>query len=76
MRPTVFLSYARGDDEPFVRRLHEDLTQAGWEVCRRPRACKRARSAHTPRRSSDQANYSGQRHESPRQEPVESSDFA
>ena len=23
----VFLSYARGDDEPFVRRLYEDLTR-------------------------------------------------
>jgi hypothetical protein len=29
---TVFLFYARGDDEPFVRRLHGDLTQAGFTV--------------------------------------------
>ena len=28
----VFLSYARGDDEPFVKRLHADLTQAGFTV--------------------------------------------
>lgn len=28
----VFLSYARGDDEPFVRRLHDDLTAAGFTV--------------------------------------------
>jgi hypothetical protein len=28
----VFLSYARGDDEPFVRRLHADLAQAGFTV--------------------------------------------
>lgn len=28
----VFLSYARGDDEPFVRRLHGDLAQAGFQV--------------------------------------------
>ena len=28
----VFLSYARGDDEPFVKRLHADLTQAGFAV--------------------------------------------
>ncbi|MEI7939223.1 MAG: NB-ARC domain-containing protein, partial [Verrucomicrobiota bacterium] len=28
----VFLSYARGDDEPFVKRLHTDLTQAGFTV--------------------------------------------
>ena len=29
---TIFLSYARGDDEPFVRRLYEDLTQRGFDV--------------------------------------------
>ena len=29
---TVFLSYARGDDEPFVRRLHGDLANAGFTV--------------------------------------------
>ena len=28
----VFLSYARSDDEPFVRRLHTDLTNAGFTV--------------------------------------------
>ena len=28
----VFLSYARGDDEAFVRRLHADLTKAGFTV--------------------------------------------
>lgn len=28
----VFLSYARGDDELFVRRLHDDLTAAGFTV--------------------------------------------
>ena len=28
----VFLSYARGDDEPFVRRLHDDLTAAGFQI--------------------------------------------
>ncbi len=28
----VFLSYARGDDEPFVRRLHADLAAAGFTV--------------------------------------------
>ncbi len=28
----VFLSYARGDDEPFVRRLHADLVRAGFTV--------------------------------------------
>jgi WD40 repeat protein len=30
--PSVFLSYARADDEPFVRRLHDDLVHAGVEV--------------------------------------------
>ncbi len=29
---TIFLSYARGDDEPFVRRLYEDLTAHGFQV--------------------------------------------
>lgn len=28
----IFISYARGDDEPFVRRLHADLTAAGFQV--------------------------------------------
>lgn len=32
MPATIFLSYARADDEPFVRRLHGDLTQAGFDV--------------------------------------------
>jgi hypothetical protein len=29
---TIFLSYARGDDEPFVRRLYEDLKAHGFKV--------------------------------------------
>jgi hypothetical protein len=29
---TLFLSYARGDDEPFVRRLYDDLTARGFDV--------------------------------------------
>lgn len=29
---TVFLSYARGDDEPFMKRLYHDLTGRGFEV--------------------------------------------
>src|SRR6266850_624135 len=29
---TIFLSYARGDDEPFAKRLHADLIQAGFDV--------------------------------------------
>jgi hypothetical protein len=29
---TLFLSCARGDDEPFVRRLYHDLTGGGFEV--------------------------------------------
>jgi len=29
---TIFLSYARGDDEPFARRLYEDLTRRGFDV--------------------------------------------
>jgi hypothetical protein len=28
----VFLSYARGDDEAFVKRLHKDLTSRGFDV--------------------------------------------
>ena len=28
----IFLSYARGDDEPFVRRLYDDLKKAGFDV--------------------------------------------
>jgi NB-ARC domain/TIR domain len=30
--PTVFLSYGRGDDEAFVRRLHDDLEAAGFDA--------------------------------------------
>jgi hypothetical protein len=30
--PSLFLSYARGDDEPFVRRLYEGLTGVGFNV--------------------------------------------
>jgi hypothetical protein len=29
---TIFLSYGRGDDEPFVWRLYEDLTACGFDV--------------------------------------------
>ena len=29
---SIFLSYARNDDEAFVRRLHADLTSAGFDV--------------------------------------------
>jgi WD40 repeat protein len=29
---SIFLSYARGDDEPFVHRLYEDLSARGFEV--------------------------------------------
>src|SRR5262249_47410235 len=29
---TLFLSYARGDDEPFVERLYHDLTARGFDV--------------------------------------------
>jgi hypothetical protein len=32
MSVRIFLSYARGDDEPFVRRLYEGLKAAGFEV--------------------------------------------
>jgi len=28
----IFVSYARDDDEPFVKRLYEDLTKRGFEV--------------------------------------------
>jgi len=30
--PRIFLSYARGDDEAFVKRLHADLTEVGFSV--------------------------------------------
>ncbi len=29
---SLFLSYARDDDEPFVRRLYDDLIAAGFDV--------------------------------------------
>lgn len=29
---TIFLSYARDDDEPFAKRLYEDLTSRGFDV--------------------------------------------
>ncbi|HMF36346.1 MAG TPA: TIR domain-containing protein [Isosphaeraceae bacterium] len=29
---TLFLSYARGDDEPFVKRLYYDLSARGFSV--------------------------------------------
>ena len=29
---TIFLSYARGDDEPFVERLYRQLVAAGFDV--------------------------------------------
>jgi hypothetical protein len=32
VKPSVFLSYARADDEPFVELLHRDLIEAGIEV--------------------------------------------
>jgi len=28
----IFISYARADDEPFVKRLYEDLTKSGFDV--------------------------------------------
>ena len=28
----IFLSYSRWDDEPFVKRLYGDLTEAGFDV--------------------------------------------
>ena len=30
--PGLFLSYARADDEPFVRKLRTDLTARGYRV--------------------------------------------
>jgi hypothetical protein len=30
MSKSIFLSYARGDDEPFVARLHAELTARGF----------------------------------------------
>ena len=32
VNPTLFFSYARGDDEAFVRRLHDDLEAAGFDA--------------------------------------------
>jgi hypothetical protein len=32
MSQSTFLSYARSDDEPFVARLHADLTARGVDV--------------------------------------------
>ena len=32
MQQKLFLSYARSDDKPFVRRLYEDLKKAGHAV--------------------------------------------
>ena len=29
---SIFLSCARNDDEPFVRRMHQDLVDAGFQV--------------------------------------------
>jgi hypothetical protein len=29
---SIFLSYARSDDEAFVKRLHADLTKAGFDA--------------------------------------------
>jgi hypothetical protein len=31
-KPSIFLSYARNDDEPFVKRLYEDLIRRGFDV--------------------------------------------
>lgn len=31
---SVFISYARADDEDFAKRLYEDLTREGFEVWR------------------------------------------
>lgn len=39
---TIFLSYARGDDEPFVRRLYDDLTAHGFKVCSTASVCRHA----------------------------------
>ena len=30
--PSIFLSYARDDDESFVKQLYEDLTKRGFQV--------------------------------------------
>ncbi len=30
--PRIFLSYARSDGEPFVKRLYDDLTARGFDV--------------------------------------------
>jgi len=32
MSKSIFLSYARGDDETFVARLHADFTARGFSV--------------------------------------------
>jgi WD40 repeat protein len=32
LRARIFISYGRGDDEAFIRRLHDDLTAAGFAV--------------------------------------------
>ena len=32
MPDKLFISYARADDEPFVRRLYQDLTEFGYDV--------------------------------------------
>lgn len=32
LKPEIFLSYARGDDEPFVEQLYNDLTGRGFTV--------------------------------------------
>ena len=32
MKRRIFLSYARNDDEPFVKKLYKDLTQEGFTV--------------------------------------------
>jgi WD40 repeat protein len=32
MSQSVFISYAREDDEPFAKRLHKDLTRSGFKV--------------------------------------------
>jgi hypothetical protein len=31
-KPRLFISYARADDEPFVKRLYHDLKNAGFDV--------------------------------------------
>jgi len=28
----IFISYARADDEPFVKQLHNDLTKHGFDI--------------------------------------------